>query len=45
MKKIFFATLAALALWSCSEERDHILKVYNWADYIYEELSGEFGQW
>ena len=45
MKKIFFATLAALALWSCSEERDHILKVYNWADYIDEELIGEFEQW
>ena len=29
----------------CSEDRDHILKVYNWADYIDEELIGEFEQW
>lgn len=45
MKRIFFATLAALMIWSCSEDRDHILKVYNWADYIDEELIGEFEQW
>jgi spermidine/putrescine transport system substrate-binding protein len=45
MKRIFFATLAALMLWGCSEDRDHILKVYNWADYIDEELIGEFEQW
>ena len=30
---------------ACSEDRDHILKVYNWADYIDEELIGEFEQW
>lgn len=45
MKKFFIATLAALMLWGCSEDRDHILKVYNWADYIDEELIGEFEQW
>ena len=45
MKRIFFATLAALMLWGCSEDREHILKVYNWADYIDEELIGEFEQW
>ena len=27
------------------EERSRILKVYNWADYIDEELLGEFEQW
>ena len=32
-------------LCACSEDRDHILKVYNWADYIDEELIGEFEQW
>ena len=32
-------------LCSCSEDRNHILKVYNWADYIDEELIGEFEQW
>ncbi len=45
MKRIFFATLATLMLWGCSEDREHILKVYNWADYIDEELIGEFEQW
>ena len=45
MKKIFYAALTALMLCACSEDRDHILKVYNWADYIDEELIGEFEQW
>ena len=45
MKKFFFATLTALLLWGCSEDRNNILKVYNWADYIDEELIGEFEQW
>lgn len=30
---------------ACSSGRDNILKVYNWADYIDEELLGEFEQW
>ena len=29
----------------CSDDRSRILKVYNWADYIDEELLGEFEQW
>lgn len=45
MKKFLFATLTALLLWGCSEDRNNILKVYNWADYINEELIGEFEQW
>ncbi len=45
MKKIFSIIIIALAALGCSEERDHILKVYNWADYIDEELLGEFEQW
>ncbi len=32
-------------LCACSEDRSHILKVYNWADYIDEALLGEFEQW
>ena len=32
-------------LLSCSEDRGHILKVYNWADYIDEELLDEFEDW
>jgi len=46
MKKLFLAAVMALsALCSCTEERSRILKVYNWADYIDEELLGEFEQW
>ena len=32
-------------LLGCSEDRSHILKVYNWADYIDESLIGEFEDW
>lgn len=45
MKKYFFAILALLMLWGCAEDRSKILKVYNWADYIDEELIDEFEQW
>ena len=45
MKKfaIVLATLALLA--GCSEDRSQILKVYNWSNYIDEDLIGEFEQW
>ncbi len=45
MKKILFLAVAALMLLGCSEDRDHILKVYNWADYIDEDLINEFEVW
>ena len=47
MKKIIYIISLALMFIGCSssEERNHILKVYNWADYIDEELIGEFEQW
>ena len=45
MKKILYLAVAALMLWGCSEDRDHILKVYNWADYIDEDLIDEFEVW
>ena len=47
MKKIIYIISLALMLIGCSssEERNRILKVYNWADYIDEELIGEFEQW
>ncbi len=47
MKKSIYILIAALLLAGCSraEDRDHILKVYNWADYIDEELIGEFEEW
>lgn len=45
MKKILYFAACVMMLLGCSEERDHILKVYNWADYIDEDLIGEFEQW
>ena len=45
MKKILFAVIMALTLFGCSEDRNAILKVYNWADYIDEDLLGEFEEW
>ena len=45
MKKILYLAVAALMMWSCSTDRNQILKVYNWADYIDEELIDEFEVW
>jgi spermidine/putrescine transport system substrate-binding protein len=45
MKKILYIIAAALMVLGCSEDRDHILKVYNWADYIDECLIDEFEVW
>ena len=45
MKKILYIIAAILLLTGCSENREHILKVYNWADYIDEELIDEFEVW
>ena len=45
MKKLFSIVVMALAMIGCSEDRSHILKVYNWADYIDEDLIGEFETW
>ncbi|MBR5299908.1 MAG: ABC transporter substrate-binding protein [Bacteroidales bacterium] len=45
MKKILYIIASVLFLAGCSEDRDHILKVYNWADYIDEELIDEFEVW
>ena len=49
MKRIFLFIAIAM-MWvatGCSHEdsRSSILKVYNWADYIDEELLGEFEEW
>ena len=45
MKKILIAIALVLALAGCSEDRSQVLKVYNWADYIDEDLLDEFEQW
>ena len=50
MRRVFLFVIAILTLTlniSCSrdESRKSILKVYNWADYIDEELLGEFEEW
>ena len=45
MKKILYLAAAVLMMWSCSADRSQILKVYNWADYIDEELIDEFEAW
>ncbi|MBQ5715903.1 MAG: ABC transporter substrate-binding protein [Alistipes sp.] len=50
MRRVFLFIIAILTLSlniSCSrdESRKSILKVYNWADYIDEELLGEFEEW
>ena len=45
MKKLISILAAALMVAACSSDRDHILKVYNWSDYIDESLIGEFEQW
>ena len=45
MKKLFTLLAAGAMLLGCSEDREGILKVYNWADYIDEELLDEFEVW
>ena len=50
MRRVFLFIITILTLTtsiSCSrdESRKSILKVYNWADYIDEELLGEFEEW
>ncbi|MEE0864652.1 MAG: ABC transporter substrate-binding protein [Alistipes sp.] len=45
--RTLFVALVALFSASCgvSEERMHTLKVYNWGDYIDEDLLSEFESW
>ena len=48
MKKYIPLLLCILLLASCtgaSEKRSRVLKVYNWADYIDEEVLAEFPAW
>ncbi len=45
MKKFLSLLTALLVLFACSEDREQVLKVYSWADYIDEDLLGEFETW
>ena len=48
MKRVLYTLIAAVfALVSCNsdEQRMQILKVYNWGDYIDEDLIPEFEEW
>lgn len=47
MKRVLTIALAGLLLASCasSDQRSSVLKVYNWSDYIDEDLLGEFETW
>ena len=45
MKKLFTVLAAAALVCACAQDRDQILKVYNWSDYIDESVIPEFEQW
>ena len=45
MKKLLSLLTALLVLFACTEDREQLLKVYSWADYIDEDLLGEFETW
>ena len=45
MKKLLVILAAVAALASCSSNREELLKVYNWSDYIDESVIPEFEQW
>ena len=45
MKKIFLLLAAAFLLGACAQDRDQILKVYNWSDYMDYDIIPEFEEW
>ena len=45
MKKILILAALSAMLLSCGSNRDQILKVYNWSDYIDESVLPEFEAW
>jgi spermidine/putrescine transport system substrate-binding protein len=45
MKRLFTILAAAALVCACGGDRDQILKVYNWSDYIDESVIPEFEQW
>jgi len=45
MKRLISLMTAAAVLLSCNSNREEILKVYNWSNYIDADLIPEFEQW
>ena len=45
MKKFLILAVLSAVLLSCSSNREQILKVYNWSDYIDESVLPEFEAW
>ena len=45
MKKAIFLLAAAALLCACGPDREHVLKVYNWSDYMDVTAIEEFEQW
>jgi len=45
MKRLAILLASACLIAACTEDRSSLLKVYNWGDYIDEELLPEFEQW
>ena len=45
MKKFLILAALSAVLLSCTSNRDQILKVYNWSDYIDETVLPEFEAW
>ena len=45
MKKTLLLLAAAACLCACGPDREHVLKVYNWSDYMDVTAIDEFEQW
>lgn len=45
MKRFLYLALAATLLCSCNDNRENVLKVYNWSNYIGEGVIDDFEQW
>ena len=45
MKRLLCILAAALMIAGCSSDREHILKIYNWSDYMEESLIEDFEKW
>ena len=45
MKRILLALAASLTVLSCASDREQVLKVYNWSDYIAEGVIEDFEAW